>query len=89
MHDLLDDHPWVRTTDWSYVRFHGPSATTHAYLGRYGPVRLGQAAARLERWLEEGVDVYAYFNNDWHGNALKDGAWLRERLAAFGRTHAA
>ena len=25
VHDLLENHPWVRTTDWSYIRFHGPA----------------------------------------------------------------
>jgi len=89
VHDLIDDHPWIRTTDWSYVRFHGPRATTLAYHGRYGPVRLGKYAKRMEEWLADGADVYAYFNNDSHGNALKDGAWLRDRLAAFGKRHAA
>lgn len=89
VHDLIDDHPWIRTTDWSYIRFHGPSATTRAYYGRYGPIRLGKHAQRMQQWLEEGADVYAYFNNDWHGNALKDAAWLRDRLSAFGRSRAA
>ena len=26
VHDLLADHPWLRTTDWAYLRFHGPGA---------------------------------------------------------------
>src|SRR5690606_13554693 len=26
VHDLLPGHPWVRTTDWAYVRFHGTDA---------------------------------------------------------------
>ena len=26
IHDLLADHPWELTTDWTYVRFHGPNA---------------------------------------------------------------
>jgi uncharacterized protein YecE (DUF72 family) len=89
VHDLIDDHPWIRTTDWSYVRFHGPAATKRAYFGRYGPIRLGKAARRMEHWLDEGADVYAYFNNDWHANAIKDATWLRDRLAAYGRRHAA
>jgi uncharacterized protein YecE (DUF72 family) len=89
VHDLIDDHPWIRTTDWSYVRFHGPNATKHAYYGRYGPIRLGKAATRMQAWLDDDADVYAYFNNDWHGNAVKDARWLRERLAEFGRTNAA
>ena len=29
VHDLLADHPYVLTTDWTYVRFHGPDALRH------------------------------------------------------------
>jgi uncharacterized protein YecE (DUF72 family) len=80
IHDLLDNHPWIRTTDWSYLRFHGPDATRHPYRGRYGGRRLWRVAARLEGWLAEGCDVYAYFNNDDRGFAVEDAAWLARRL---------
>ncbi len=40
VHDMLPDHPWLQTTDWTYVRFHGPDAPTVKYLGRYGGRRL-------------------------------------------------
>ena len=81
IHDLLPDHPWVRTTDWTYVRFHGPDALSVKYFGRYGGRRLWRTADRLAGWLDDGCDVYAYFNNDWHGHAVADAAWLRDRLA--------
>ena len=80
IHDLLDDHPWERTTDWTYVRFHGPHATSEKYHGRYGSRRLGPAADRLSSWLREGVDVYAYFNNDHDGHAVIDAETLRRQL---------
>jgi uncharacterized protein YecE (DUF72 family) len=80
IHDLLDDHPWKRTTTWTYVRFHGPAATAAAYRGRYGRRRLRPAAERLTEWLNEGTDVYAYFNNDYEGHAVKDAMTLRELL---------
>jgi uncharacterized protein YecE (DUF72 family) len=80
IHDMLPDHPWELTTDWTYVRFHGPNAVTAKYQGRYTARRLRPVAERLQRWLDDGVDVYAYFNNDWHGNAVKDGAWLAKEL---------
>jgi uncharacterized protein YecE (DUF72 family) len=80
IHDLIENHPWIRTTDWTYVRFHGPRAVQLAYHGRYGPIRLRRTADRLAAWLDEGSDVYGYFNNDWHGNAIKDALWLRTRL---------
>ena len=80
IHDLLPDHPWERTTDWAYLRFHGPDARANPYHGRYTGRRLWRVAERLAAWLAAGDDVYAYFNNDWHGAAVQDAQWLRDRL---------
>jgi uncharacterized protein YecE (DUF72 family) len=80
VHDLLADHPWVLTTDWTYVRFHGPDAVHHPYRQRYGRRRLGRVAAQLGDWLDEGRDVFAYFNNDYEGNAVVDAEALRDLL---------
>ena len=80
IHDLLADHPWELTTDWTYVRFHGPRATQAAYQGRYGPDGLFWMGERLSSWLDEGRDVYAYFNNDDSGYAVDDARWLADRL---------
>ena len=82
IHDLLADHPWELTTDWSYLRFHGPAALSHPYGGRYGGRRLWRVADRLGGWLDAGWDVYAYFNNDQEGHAPCDARWLAERLEA-------
>jgi uncharacterized protein YecE (DUF72 family) len=86
IHDLLPDHPFVCTTDWTYVRFHGPNAVEQPYNGLYGPQRLEPTAERLAAWVERGSDVYAYFNNDWYGHAVTDAAWLRERLTSCAST---
>jgi uncharacterized protein YecE (DUF72 family) len=80
LHDLLEGLPWERTTDWTYVRFHGPDAIAHPYRGRYTGRRLRPVADRLARWLDEGCDVFAYFNNDYEGNAVRDARWLRSAL---------
>ncbi len=80
IHDLLDGHPWELTTDWTYVRFHGPDATHHPYQGRYGGDGLFWMADRLSAWLDGGRDVYAYFNNDDSGYAIQDAQWLTKRL---------
>lgn len=80
LHDLLPDHPWVRTADWTYVRFHGPRALTAPYRGRYGARRLGRVAERLRSWVDDGGDVYAYFNNDVDAAAVADATWLASRL---------
>jgi uncharacterized protein YecE (DUF72 family) len=84
LHDLLADHPWELTTDWTYVRFHGPAALADRYRGRYGTARLRRSAERLAPWLEQGHDVYAYFNNDYHADAVADATDLRELLAPSG-----
>ena len=80
IHDLLEDHPWERTTGWTYVRFHGPNARSAPYRGRYGRRRLAPAAERLAAWMAEGADVYAYFNNDFEGHAVADAETLRRCL---------
>ena len=79
IHDLIEHHPWVRTTDWTYVRFHGPDATTHKYVGRYGGRRLWRPAERIAKWVEDGTDAYVYFNNDFGGAAVADAIWFRNR----------
>jgi uncharacterized protein YecE (DUF72 family) len=84
VHDLLADHPFVLTTDWTYVRFHGPDAIRRPYHGAYGPDRLRSWADRLTAVVEDGGDVYAYFNNDWHGNAVNDAIALRDQMHRAG-----
>jgi uncharacterized protein YecE (DUF72 family) len=81
IHDLLPDHPWELTAPWTYLRFHGVDRA-QPYHGRYGGRRLWRVADRISAWAGEGTDVYAYFNNDFHGNAVADASWLRERICA-------
>jgi uncharacterized protein YecE (DUF72 family) len=64
------------TADWTYLRFHGGPAG-----GDYPPEVLEPWARRIEEWLQRGLPVWVYFNNDWEGFALRDAWWLRDRLA--------
>lgn len=80
VHDLLPDHPFELTTDWTYLRFHGPDALRRPYHGSYGAARLGAWADRLASVLGAGQDVFAYFNNDWYGHAVADAQLLRSLL---------
>jgi uncharacterized protein YecE (DUF72 family) len=82
IHDLLPDHPWERTAAWTYVRFHGPHAPASPYQGRYTGWRLRRPAQRLEAWLADGTDVFAYFNNDQGAAAVHDARWLADLLSA-------
>ncbi|MCP5116413.1 MAG: DUF72 domain-containing protein, partial [bacterium] len=38
-------------------------------------------AARINRWLESGRDVFAYFDNDFEGNALINARQLEKMVA--------
>jgi uncharacterized protein YecE (DUF72 family) len=60
-----------------YVRFH---FGTQKYGGAYEDRRLDDWAAWLAERASEGLDVFAYFNNDTGGHAPRDAVRLRERL---------
>ena len=64
------------TTDWTFVRFH---YGRRGRGGNYSERELEEWARRLDDWRRR-VDVYAYFNNDWEGFAVRNGRGLRERL---------
>jgi uncharacterized protein YecE (DUF72 family) len=72
VHDLLPDHPREVTADWVYLRFHGPGPW-----GDYPHQALSASARRIRDHLAEGRDVFAYFNNDAHGYAVRNALALR------------
>lgn len=65
------------TADFVYVRLHGPDHE-HLYGGSYSDADLGWWADRIREWAADGRDVYAYFNNDGGGNAVRNALRLRE-----------
>jgi uncharacterized protein YecE (DUF72 family) len=81
---VIGDHPerpfqtHELTADWTFIRFHGGA---RGYRGNYSKRELEEWAERIEGWRDR-IDVYAYFNNDWEGFAIKNGLWLRKRLGA-------
>jgi uncharacterized protein YecE (DUF72 family) len=65
------------TADWTFIRFH------HGHRGRngnYSDREIDEWAERVRRWRRR-VEVFAYFNNDWEGNAVKNGRRLLSLLA--------
>lgn len=79
IHDLLDEPcPHHVTATFAYYRFHGHN---EKYGGSYPKRILKEYAKEMASILASGKDVYAYFNNDAFGYALKDAVALRKIVA--------
>jgi uncharacterized protein YecE (DUF72 family) len=68
------------TAPFVYLRLHGPDHQ-HLYGGSYSDADLGWWADRIRDWEAGGRDVFAYFNNDGGGNAVRNAETLRWLLA--------
>ncbi len=64
------------TTDWTFVRFH---YGRRGRGGNYSERELDAWAERIARWRER-IEVFAYFNNDWNGYAVRNGISLARKL---------
>jgi uncharacterized protein YecE (DUF72 family) len=64
------------TADFTFVRFHSGARGRR---GNYSDSELDEWAERIERFTRNG-DVYAYFNNDWEGFAIRNALGLKTRL---------
>jgi uncharacterized protein YecE (DUF72 family) len=79
---VIADHPerlfqtHELTADWTFVRFHYGSRN-----GNYTERELEQWRRRISAWRAR-VEVFAYFNNDWEGFAVKNALWLKRHLHA-------
>jgi uncharacterized protein YecE (DUF72 family) len=67
------------TADFVYLRLHGPD-NKFLYGGSYSEDDLRWWAQRISEWSHTGHDVYAYFNNDGDGNAVRNAFALRRIL---------
>jgi uncharacterized protein YecE (DUF72 family) len=65
--------PWVKTADWSFVRFHYGRGRR----GNYSESELRELAPRVA----ELGEAFVYFNNDWEGFAVRNAQRLRTLLA--------
>ncbi|HEX6859764.1 MAG TPA: DUF72 domain-containing protein [Caulobacteraceae bacterium] len=80
---VISDHhsapaPSVVTADWVYWRGHGPGGR---YFGNYPDEQLCKLAARIGLWRTDGLDVFAYFDNDIKAAAPFDALRLKELLS--------
>ncbi len=78
--DAAAEWPYLEhvTADFAYVRLHG---STELYASGYSGAALDEWAERIRGWSEQGVDAYAYFDNDAKVRAPWDALGLLERLA--------
>jgi uncharacterized protein YecE (DUF72 family) len=67
------------TTDFVYVRMHGPDPHT-MYAGSYSSEDLKWWADRIDEWSRQGRDVFVYFNNDGYGYAVNNARELIRRV---------
>jgi uncharacterized protein YecE (DUF72 family) len=67
------------TADWAFVRFH---YGTRGRRGNYSQTELREWAARIASWAASGIEVFAYFNNDWETFAPPNAVDLRRFVAA-------
>jgi uncharacterized protein YecE (DUF72 family) len=68
--------PSPLTTDWTLIRFHYGGRGRR---GNYSETELREWASRIAE-LRMSADVFAYFNNDWEGFAVRNGLRLRRLL---------
>jgi uncharacterized protein YecE (DUF72 family) len=66
--------PAELTTDFAYVRLHGPAGP---YQGCYSRDALATWAERLREWASRLAEIYIYFDNDEAGYAARNALELR------------
>lgn len=67
------------TASFVYIRLHGPDHN-HLDAGSYSDTDIVWWTERIKEWSASGRDAYAYFNNDGHGNAVRNAERLRHSL---------
>jgi uncharacterized protein YecE (DUF72 family) len=76
IHDKLE-HPPEVTADWVYVRFHGGEED-----GSYSGAQLSAWSRRIADWLRRDYAVFAYFNTDIGGYAVRNALELKRLLSS-------
>ncbi len=66
--------PEVITTDFVYLRLHGPDG---AYKGCYDESSLSTWGEKIRRWAADGRIVHCYFDNDQDGHAPRNAQRLQ------------
>jgi len=79
IYELAGYHsPLTVTTDFAYVRLHGPGAGK--YQGSYDEIRLSKWGRQIEDWSRELKVVYVYFDNDQNAFAAQNALTLKKMI---------
>lgn len=65
------------TADFTYIRYHGRKSL---YAANYSKRVLSQEAELIQNFQGRDIEVFAYFNNDAEGYAIKNARVLRSML---------
>jgi len=68
----------LATADFIYFRFHGGEIL---YGSNYSEKELREWASKAKYWMKKRKDIYAYFNNDAQGFAVKNALRFKELLS--------
>lgn len=66
------------TAKFIYLRFHGPGEFAGSLYGK----KLMAWVPKMKAWSKQGIDVYAYFNNDRQAYAVRDVILLKKLTGA-------
>jgi len=69
----------VATADFVYIRLHGSKVL---FSSKYTKNELNSLAEKIKRWLKQNLDIYCYFNNDFHGYAIENAKELLKLCGA-------
>ena len=79
VYDLAGEQsPKTVTTNWVYVRLHGPG---DPYEGSYDDAELKEWASAITEWSSSGKDVFCFFDNDQAAYAVQNALKLKELVS--------
>jgi len=67
----------VVTSKNIYFRFHGPGSL---YKTKYQSATMKRYSRLFKRWLDQGRDLWIFFNNDWFGYGIDNALTLKKFL---------
>lgn len=68
----------VVTADFVYIRMHG---SEKLFSSKYSLDEIEDLADKIRIWNSKGMDIYTYFNNDYHGYAIENARELLKLLS--------